>query len=67
MKNTPLSLDIIYVDSQQHIVSISHNTAPFSEETLPSGAPAKFVVEVNAGFCEQYAIEPGDSIAFQLF
>lgn len=67
MKNTPLSLDIIYVDGQQRIVSISHNTVPFSEETLPSGAPAKFVVEVNAGFCEQHAIEPGDSIAFQLF
>lgn len=67
MKNTPLSLDIIYVDGQLHIVSISQHTVPFSEETLPSGAPAKYVVEVNAGFCEQYAIEPGDSIAFQLY
>jgi uncharacterized membrane protein (UPF0127 family) len=67
MKNTHLSLDIIYVNGQQHIVSIASHAVPFSEESLPSAAPAKYVVEVNAGFCEQFSIKPGDSIAFKLF
>ena len=35
MKNTPRSLDIIYINSAHTIVSIARNTTPFSEEHFP--------------------------------
>ena len=64
MKNTPRSLDIIYINSAHTIVSIARNTRPFSEEHLPSGKPAQFVLEVNGGFCQRRGIVEGDRIEF---
>lgn len=66
MKNTYISLDIIYINRRNEIVSIAHNTTPFSELSIPSEGPAKYVVEVIAGFCSKYSIEPGDKIDFNL-
>src|SRR5262249_30583791 len=42
MKNTPLPLDIIFINADHTIVSIASNTTPFSEKPLPSGSPAQF-------------------------
>jgi len=64
MKNTPRSLDIIYINSAHTIVRIARNTTPFSEENLPSGKPAQFVLEVNGGFCQRHGISEGDRIEF---
>lgn len=66
MKNTHISLDIIYVGSDKKIVSIQKYAAPFSEESLPSEGPAQFVVEVNAGYCDNFGIKPGDAVSWQL-
>ena len=41
MVNTPLPLDIIYVNSANIIVTIRRNTVPYSEESIPSSAPAR--------------------------
>ncbi len=65
MKNTSISLDIIYADAGKKIISIHTRTQPFSEASIPSGGSARYVVEVNAGFCEQFGIKPGDLIDFQ--
>lgn len=64
MKNTMISLDIIYVDQNKKIVSIQKNAKPYSEENLPSYGNAQYVVEVNGGYCDKYGIGIGDSIAF---
>jgi uncharacterized membrane protein (UPF0127 family) len=66
MANTPLPLDIIYVNRALEIVRIYKNTRPFSTQSLPSGAPAIYVVEVNAGFTNQHDIQEGMSIDFQI-
>ena len=50
MANTPLSLDIIYVNGDYEIVRIHQNTAPYSNQSIQSELPAKYVVEVNAGY-----------------
>jgi hypothetical protein len=62
MKNTPLPLDIIFINSTHTIVNIATNTQPFSEDPLPSGFPAQFVLEVNAGFCKQHDIAVGSQV-----
>jgi uncharacterized protein len=64
MKNTYISLDIIYVDDDMKIVSIAKNTEPFSYESIPSDSDAKYVVEVIAGFCRKYKVKVGDRISF---
>jgi uncharacterized membrane protein (UPF0127 family) len=64
MKNTYISLDIIYVDDHKGIVSVQKYTTPLSEESLPSFQKAQYVLEVNAGFCDKYHIAYGDKIAF---
>lgn len=62
MKNTIISLDIIYVDEDFNIVTIHRNTEPYSESQIPSFKKAKYVVEVNAGYCSRHQINEGDRI-----
>lgn len=64
MKNTMISLDIIYVDQNKKIVSIQKKAKPYSEESLPSFGSAQYVVEVIGGYCDKYDIKVGDSIVF---
>ncbi len=67
MKNTVLPLDIIYVNDQFGIVSIAEHTRPYSLEPIKSGGPAKYVVEVHAGYCQANGITAGDYIEFDRF
>jgi len=64
MKNTIISLDIVYADSERRIVSISKNCKPYSLDQIPSVKPALYVVEVNAGYTTQHGITDGDIISF---
>jgi len=64
MKNTIISLDIIYADAEKRIVSISRNCKPYSLDQIPSVKPALYVVEVNAGYTLKYNIKVGDVISF---
>ena len=65
MKNTALSLDILFVDANGEIVNIVKRTTPFSEERILSTAPAQYVVEVRAGFTDRYGITEDDRIAWR--
>jgi len=62
MLNTLFSLDIIFINSNKEIVTIHKNTTPLSEQSYPSSAPAIYVVEVNAGFCDRHEIKLGNKI-----
>ena len=64
MRNTPISLDIIYVDENKKIVSIQKNAVPYSEQNLPSFGNAQYVVEVNGGYCDKHGIKAGDLVSF---
>ncbi|MBK8983492.1 MAG: DUF192 domain-containing protein [Ignavibacteria bacterium] len=54
-------------DTDFKIVKIFKNTVPFSETSLPSERPAKYVVEVAGGFADRYKIKEGDKIKFDKF
>jgi len=64
MKDTFISLDMVFVDDVKEIVSIARNTVPLSEAVIPSQGDAMYVVEVNAGFCDMHDIRAGDTIDF---
>ncbi len=65
MKNTPLSLDMIFVNAKKEIVQIHKYTKPQSTQTYFSGKPAQFVVETVAGFTDRYEIKIGDKITWR--
>lgn len=64
MKNTKIPLDIIYIDENMNVVSIQKNAQPFDKTSLPSEAPAKYVLEVNAGLSDLWQLQKGDKITF---
>lgn len=64
MKNTLMSLDILYVNKNKEIVTIYKHTQPYSENSIPSFKEAMYVVETIAGFCDKYQIKEGDLIVF---
>jgi uncharacterized membrane protein (UPF0127 family) len=64
MKNTPLSLDIIFINAAHSIVHIAAHTTPFSERPIPSPQAAQFVLEVKAGFCKRHGIRRGARVEF---
>lgn len=64
MRNTYVSLDIIYLDKDLKIVSIQKRTQPLTDNPLPSYKKAKYVLEVVAGFCDTHKIEEGDYIQY---
>ncbi|MBO3117153.1 DUF192 domain-containing protein [Winogradskyella sp. DF17] len=66
MKNTKIPLDIIYLDETKTIISIQKNAQPFNEASLPSEAPAKYVLEVNAGLSDTWQLAKGDTMLFEI-
>lgn len=64
MKNTKIPLDLIYINANKQVVSFQKNAKPFDESSLPSGTPAKYVLEVNAGLVDEWNLAVKDSIVF---
>lgn len=65
MANTPLALDIIFANADSQIVSIAKYTTPRSSESVPSGAPAQFVLEMPAGFADSYGVLEGNHLTWR--
>ncbi len=65
MKNTPVSLDIIYISKDLRIDSIQKNTEPLSEKPLPSKGPALHVLEIVAGSSDRHGFREGDKVIFR--
>lgn len=62
MKNTPLSLDMLFIDEAGVIVRIAERTEPFSTRIIRSEAPVRAVLEINGGLAEALGIEAGDRL-----
>jgi uncharacterized membrane protein (UPF0127 family) len=67
MKNTYISLDMIFIRADGRILRIAENTEPLSTKIISSGGLAKGVLEVIAGTAQKYGIQPGDRVAHPLF
>src|SRR6195952_1086272 len=67
MKNTYISLAILFIRPDGRILRIAENPEPESTKIIPSGGLAKGVLEVIAGTAKKYGIQPGDRVAHPLF
>lgn len=62
MSNTPLSLDILYIQGDGTIRTIAANTTPYSEKSIPSRGPVLYVLEVLGGWAERHGVKSGDRV-----
>lgn len=67
MKNTYLSLDIIFVRADGTISSIEPNAIPLSTDSIPSVEPIEAVIELNGGRAHQLGIRPGARVHGAIF
>lgn len=64
MKNTPLSLDIIFIGPDGRIANIAANTVPYSLDSVASRGLASAVLELRAGRAAELGIVPGDKVSW---
>ena len=67
MKNTVLSLDMLFIDEHGVIITIAENTTPYSLNTISSQQPVRVVLELNAGQVEKHSLNTGDRVSHSLF
>ena len=64
MKDTPISLDMIFISRAGTVVGIVHDAAPFTLETRQVNTPSRYVVEAPGGFARKMGIEVGSEVTF---
>jgi uncharacterized protein len=67
MKNTYVSLDMIFIKNDGRIARIAENTKVLSEDIIESGQPVRAVLEVVAGTAKKFGIAAGDKVAHPIF
>jgi len=66
MRNTPLSLDMVFINRAGTVVRVAQNTTPFSANIISSGEPVRYVLELNAGVASGNGIRSGDKVMHPL-
>ena len=65
MRNTLISLDMIFIDAAGVIQFIAHRTTPLSEKSIGPGVPSLAVLEVNGGEAAALGVAEGDRVRFR--
>ena len=64
MKNTYISLDIVFARADGTVASVIRNTEPLSLRPLASKEPVKYVLELNAGAARRFKIGAGSRLVW---
>jgi len=67
MRNTLISLDLIYISPEGEVLKIIANAQPHSLRSLPSDFPVLGVLEVRGGLTRDAGIRPGDTVRHEMF
>lgn len=67
MRNTVLSLDIIFIGTDGRILNIADHTTPYSDDPIPAAGLTRGVLELRAGQAEALGIRPGDRVRHRIF
>ena len=59
MKDTPLALDILFVDQAGLVTRVNENAVPLSEALIDGGPDVAFAFEINGGLASRMGIGPG--------
>lgn len=63
MRNTYVSLDMLFIAEDGTIGHIATETTPLSDTIIPSRVDARFVLEIKAGTSRRLGIQPGDKVS----
>jgi len=67
MRNTYISLDMIFIKGDGRILNIAENATPMSDALIPSAGPVRAVLEVIAGTARKFHIVAGDRVTGSIF
>ena len=67
MRNTLISLDMLFVREDGRISRIVAETEPLSDRTIGSGGPVRAVLELRGGRAAELGIRPGDRLVHPMF
>lgn len=67
MKNTYISLDMIFIRADGVIRHIASDTEPFSEQTISAGESVRAVIEMKAGSAKRLGMKAGDKVEYPTF
>jgi len=62
MRNTYISLDMVFIRDDQKIGRIAYATQPFSEARISSGQAISSVLELSAGFASRWQLRAGNRL-----
>ncbi|MEL7253584.1 MAG: DUF192 domain-containing protein [Pseudomonadota bacterium] len=62
MKNTLISLDMIFADATGTVQKVHREAVPLSERLINGGRDIQYVLEVNGGVAARFGIGPGDQL-----
>ena len=65
MKNTYISLDMVFARHDGSITNVVEGTVPLSEESVTSSEPATFVLELNAGTTRRLSIDEDSRLVWE--
>ncbi len=67
MKNTYLSLDLLFIDARGRINYIAAQATPLSLDIIQSPKPSYAVLELKGGACDHLGIKIGDTVVYSIF
>lgn len=67
MKNTLISLDMLFMNENGQVIAIARNAVPGSQRSLGPGVPVRAVLEIPGGRAKQLGITPGDTVEHPIF
>ncbi|HTN52763.1 MAG TPA: DUF192 domain-containing protein [Anaeromyxobacter sp.] len=65
MKDTLISLDMIFLDDTGRVVGIVARAEPRTLVLRDVGVPSRYVLEVNGGWAEAHGVRTGDHVRFE--
>lgn len=67
MRNTLVSLDMVFIAADGRIHRIAERTVPLSLATIASQGPVRATLELAAGTAERLNLRPGDRVLHPIF
>jgi uncharacterized membrane protein (UPF0127 family) len=67
MRNTMISLDIIFIGVDGRILNVAERTTPYSEEGIPAAGLTRGVLEIRGGRAAELGIRAGDRVHHRIF
>ena len=62
MKNTYISLDMLFISEKGIVHKIAANTTPHSTEIISSNSQVRYVLEINGGMSAKLGIKVGNRV-----